>query len=164
MGKEHCYKTSIRWTGNTGEGTRTYRSYERSYTISIPQKPDLLASSDPAFRGDLEKHNPEDLFLSSLSGCHMLWYLHLCAVNRIVVVAYSDQAKGIMEERENSSGFFREVTLNPVVKVTKPSMVKKAIELHCEANRLCFIANSVNFPVHHQPLLEVEEEEKGVLE
>ena len=153
MGKEHRYTSKIYWTGNKGQGTSSYKSYDRSYTISIDQKPDIVGSSDTAFRGDPSKHNPEDLFLASLSGCHMLWYLHLCAINHIIVVDYTDEASGVLKETEDGGGSFSKVTLNPIVIVPETSMKDLAIELHQKANKLCFIANSVNFPVYHKPTI-----------
>ena len=151
MNKQHQYQVNITWTGNSGTGTSHYKAYERSHDISVPQKAVIAASSDPAFRGDGTKYNPEDLLVSSLSSCHMLWYLHLCATAGVVVVAYTDQAIGIMEETPDGSGRFTNVTLNPVVTVMDEAMVDKANALHHEANKYCFIANSVNFPVLHQP-------------
>lgn len=151
MPGQHHYKATIKWTGNKGEGTTDYRTYERTHIVSIDNKTDILGSSDPAFRGDKTKHNPEDLLLSSLSACHMLWYLHLCAEAGIIVTDYLDNATGIMTEISNGGGRFTEVTLNPAVTVADPSMIDKANELHKKANELCFIANSVNFPVRHQP-------------
>ena len=151
--RQHHYKTTIRWTGNTGTGTQDYRTYERSHTISIEGKPDLPASSDTPFRGDATRHNPEDLFLSSLSACHMLWYLHLCADNGIVVTDYQDQATGVMIDGVPEGGRFTEVVLHPVVTITDAALTDKAIQLHDEAHRQCFIANSCNFPVRHQPAI-----------
>ena len=145
----HNYHATIQWTGNKGSGTDHYKTYERSHTISIAGKPEIFASSDPAFRGDKTKHNPEELLVASLSSCHMLWYLHLCAEAGIIVTDYVDNATGILVETSNASGRFSEVTLNPIVAVTEESMVGKANELHKKANELCFIANSVNFPVKH---------------
>lgn len=156
MSKEHHYKTTIQWTGNKGTGTSSYRHYERSHTIAVDHKPLLEGSSDPAFRGDRTKHNPEDLFLSSLSSCHMLWYLHFCSEEGIIVVDYQDTATGIMTETPNGSGHFTQVILHPTVTVTDESMVLKARELHHKANQFCFIANSVNFPVQHIPTVLVK--------
>jgi organic hydroperoxide reductase OsmC/OhrA len=153
MEKQHQYKATIKWTGNKGTGTDNYKNYERSHEISIENKPAILASSDPAFRGDRTKHNPEDLFLSSLSSCHMLWYLHLCSEAGVIVVDYVDPATGMMVENSDGGGRFTEVTLNPIVTVTENSMIEKATALHKKANELCFIANSVNFPVHHKPVI-----------
>lgn len=150
MNKQHYYNTELRWTGNQGSGTKDYKSFERSYTITIRNKPEIQGSSDPAFRGDPEKHNPEELFLSSLSSCHMLWYLHLCAVNGVCVIDYSDFATGTMEETADGSGRFTQVILEPKVVVTEESMYDKAMALHRKANEKCFIANSVNFKVKHQ--------------
>ena len=113
MEKKHNYAVKIEWTGNKGSGTDDYRNYERSHTITIEGKPAILGSSDTAFRGDGSKHNPEDFLVSSLSTCHMLWYLHLCADAGVVVVNYVDNAKGIMKQLVDGSGFFTEVTLYP---------------------------------------------------
>ena len=157
MGKDHHYSISIKWTGNNGPGTTGYRSYERSHIIAGENKPDIPGSSDPDFRGDESRYSPEDLLVASLSSCHMLWYLHLCADNGIVVVSYEDHAKGIMIEESNGSGRFKEVVLNPVVTVSENSMIPMANELHKRANELCFIANSCKFPVHHQSVCQVSE-------
>ncbi|WP_158960736.1 OsmC family protein [Myroides fluvii] len=154
--KEHHYRATIDWTGNQGSGTDHYTHYERSHTIQIEGKPQLAGSSDPAFRGDTTKHNPEDLFLSSLASCHMLWYLHFCSVNQIIVEAYTDTATGTMIEEQDGKGRFIEVTLHPTVTVQSQDMVAQALALHKKANECCFIANSVNFPVHHQPTIVVK--------
>jgi organic hydroperoxide reductase OsmC/OhrA len=149
MGTEHRYPIHLMWTGNKGEGTSTYRSYERSYTIFVQNKPDFYGSSDPMFRGDPAKHNPENLLVMSLSSCHLLWYLHLCADNGIIVTSYEDDAVGVMAEDAVRGGFFTGVTLNITVKIADGSMKEKAQALHHDANKLCFVANSVNFPVKH---------------
>lgn len=148
---EHIYQATIKWTGNKGAGTSSYSAYERSHEIVIENKPPIAGSSDPAFRGEKTKHNPEDLLLASLSSCHMLWYLHLCSEAGVIVLNYIDHATGIMTETLDSGGRFKEVTLNPAVTVQEESMIKKANELHHKANELCYIANSVNFPVYHHP-------------
>lgn len=150
MEKEHFYKATIEWTGNRGEGTKAYRAYDRAHNIMVDGKAVIAASSDPAFMGDASRYNPEDLFLSSLSSCHMLWYLHHCSDNGVIVVAYKDEAAGTMTEG-GSSGQFTEVVLHPVVTVADESMIEKANELHHLANKSCFIANSCNFPVKHDP-------------
>lgn len=149
--KIHSYKTCINWTGNTGTGTSAYRAYERSHELSVENKTAIHLSSDPSFLGDRAKYNPEELFLASLSSCHMLWYLHLCAEAGIVVAYYKDEAMGEMEENENG-GRFISVILNPRVVITDPEKIEEANHLHLEANRKCFIANSCNFQVKHAPV------------
>ncbi|MBD0254630.1 MAG: OsmC family protein [Cytophagales bacterium] len=151
----HHYKVTTQWTGNQGAGTADYRAYDRSHTLSVDHKPDILGSSDPSFRGDNTRHNPEDLLVGALSACHMLWYLHLCAASGVVVTDYADQATGSMEFNPDGSGHFTQVTLHPVVTVSREEMVDKARTLHEEANKKCFIANSVNFPILHQPTVRV---------
>ncbi|AZA80327.1 OsmC family peroxiredoxin [Chryseobacterium sp. G0186] len=154
--KKHHYKTTTQWTGNKGTGTSGYRYYERSHMISVDYKVNIEGSSDPSFRGDRTKHNPEEMFLSSLSSCHMLWYLHFCSEAGVIVTDYVDEAAGIMEETSNGSGHFTEVILSPKVTVTEQSMVEKAEQLHHKAHEFCFIANSVNFPVKHIPIVLVK--------
>ncbi len=151
MSKHHRYKLSLKWTGNKGQGTKDYESYERSHDIDIEGKKKLVCSSDSAFRGDKKKHSPEDLLLASLSACHMLWYLRLCADEKIVVLEYSDDAEGKMIQTSNGAGYFTEVVLNPTVVVAESWMIRKAIDLHKRANEFCFIANSVKFEVYHRP-------------
>ena len=155
MYKQHNYSLLVQWTGNSGCGTESYRSYERSHTVVIDGKPPLECSSYIAFRGDKTKFTPEELLVASLSGCHMLWYLHLCAEAGVVVVDYTDKAIGTMSENERG-GQFTEVSLHPTVKVAEASMVEKALALHTRANELCFIAKSVNFPVYHHPSCQVQ--------
>ena len=155
MEKKHNYSLSVKWTGNTGTGTSDYREYERSHTIRISGKPEILASSDAPFRGDKTKPNPEDFLLASLSSCHMLWYLHVCADAGVVVTDYSDEATGVLLIPEQGPGHFAEVTLHPAVTVSDNSMIEKAEALHTKAHELCFMANSVNFPVHHRASVQV---------
>ena len=151
MAKEHHYKAQIVWTGNRGEGTKDYQSYDRNYTISIENKPDIAGSADTPFRGDGTKYNPEDFLLSSLSTCHMLWFLHFCADNKIVVTNYIDNPIATMIENTGGGGHFTEVTLQPIVTITNASQIELANSLHVQANKKCFIANSCNFPVKHKP-------------
>lgn len=149
--KTHRYTLLNTWTGNIGAGTAGYRKYDRTYTISIEGKPDLQGTSDPQFLGDRSKYNPEELFLAAISGCHLLWYLHLCAVAGVNVDQYSDQCHGIMKENRDGSGAFSEVTLSPKVIVRDLSTVPLATELHTKAGKMCFIANSCNFPIRCEP-------------
>lgn len=151
MKRQHNYKTTLQWSGNKGTGTVNYKAFERSYIISIENKPDILGSADPAFLGDKTKYNPEEFLVASLSSCHMLWYLHLCSEAGVVVTDYLDNATGLMVETSNGGGRFTKVILYPVVMVEENSMIQKANELHKKANELCFIANSVNFEVEHNP-------------
>jgi organic hydroperoxide reductase OsmC/OhrA len=151
----HNYQIKVQWTGNPGKGTANYGSYDRSHTIQAGNKAEIHGSSDPAFRGDPEAYNPEELFVAALSACHMLWYLHLCAEAGVIVTAYEDHATGIMEEAADGGGKFTEVILFPVVTVADGSMVGKAKMLHSKANQKCFIANSVKIPVLHNPVCRI---------
>lgn len=155
--REHGYEVSVRWTGNAGSGTAAYRDYSRdTQIVSGGKATSILGSADPAFLGDAERWNPEELLVVSLSQCHMLSYLAACALKGVVVTGYEDTASGTMAE-ERGAGAFTEVVLNPRVTVAEESMVEAATALHEKAHRMCFIANSVNFPVRHAPVVRVAE-------
>jgi organic hydroperoxide reductase OsmC/OhrA len=150
--KQHTYALTLEWTGNDGEGTKTYRGYRRDHVISAIGKPDLPGSGDPAYRGDAARYSPEELLVASLSACHMLWYLHLCSANQIVVFDYRDAPLGTMREANDGSGEFVRVELRPTVHIAA-SDATKAAALHQQAHHLCFIARSVNFPVEVNPTI-----------
>ena len=143
----HTYQTRTRWFSNGGGEEVSYRSYSRNHTVEVAGKPPIEASSDPAFCGDVSRYNPEELLVASLSSCHMLWYLHLCAVAGVRVLSYEDEATGRMEENSDGSGVFKEVKLSPRVSISRVDDCKRAEAIHREAHALCFIANSVNFAV-----------------
>ena len=155
-GKTHSYPISLRWTGNTGQGTREYRGYERAHEYAIEGKPVILGSSDPAFRGDKTRHHPEELLVMALSSCHLLSYLHACATNKVVVVDYVDDAVGTMVESVEKGGQFSEVVLRPTVTIAADSDAALAESLHEQAHHHCFIANSVNFPVRCEPITKIQ--------
>jgi organic hydroperoxide reductase OsmC/OhrA len=152
----HQYQVRTRWTGNLGIGTAGYGAYERTHEIEAAGKPPLPCSSDPSYRGDPTRYNPEELLVASLSACHMLWYLHLCADAGVVVTSYQDDALGSMATTPEGGGRFTEVLLRPRVALAAGD-VATARALHAEAHRLCFIANSVNFPVRHEAKVEPAE-------
>lgn len=152
-GVDHHFEIATVWSGNIGSGTLDYRSYRRDYECSGNGKSAAIpGSSDPAFRGDKTRYNPEELLIASLSACHMLWMLHLCADAGIVVSAYSDRASGDMALNSDGSGQFRRVVLRPDLTLADPSRAGELAALHDRAHQLCFIARSVNFPVEHQPV------------
>lgn len=149
--RNHRYETTLTWTGNDGPGTASYSAYRRDHVVVAGEAPPLPGSSDPTFRGDHARYNPEQLLVAALSSCHMLWYLHLCATAGIRVTSYEDTAEGVMVEAEDGSGRFTEVMLRPVVGLADELDRATAEGLHEDAHRMCFIANSVNFPVRCQP-------------
>jgi organic hydroperoxide reductase OsmC/OhrA len=153
MRRTHTYEVRIRWTGNRGTGTSGYRDYGRDHLIEAGTKQPIEGSSDPAFRGDVQRYNPEELLVASVSACHMLWYLHLCAHTGIVVTDYHDDPIGTMVENADGSGRFTRVLLRPRVTLSPDADVNRATELHAAAHRSCFVANSVNFPIDCEPAM-----------
>jgi organic hydroperoxide reductase OsmC/OhrA len=153
---EHHYALTVRWTGNRGAGTSSYRGYSRDHDIEIPGLPVLRGSADPTFHGDRERYNPEQLLLAALSQCHMLSFLHVAVKHGVVVTAYEDRAEGLMRTNRDGSGQFESVTLRPRVTVAEAAAPDVLEQLHVEANQVCFIARSVNFPVLHEPTAVLE--------
>lgn len=152
MGPLHTYTVNVDWTGAGTSGTESYTSYGRDHTVQIGAKPPLPGSADPAFRGDAARYSPEELFVASLSQCHMLWFLHMAARAGVVVVGYADRATGTMRVESAGAGQFVEVVLHPKVIVSRPVSEEQIARLHQQAHDHCFIARSVNFPVRHAPL------------
>lgn len=155
MWGEHRYSVRTTWTGDRGTGTSGYRDYDRATTLEVEGKPTLLGSSDKPFRGDPSRWNPEDLLLAALSECHLLSYLHACVEAGVVVVGYVDEASGVLELDGRGGGSFREVVLRPRVTIAHVAMTDAAAAAHARAHEWCFIANSVNFPVRHEPTIVV---------
>lgn len=151
--KQHRYRVTVEWTGNRGKGTSTYTGYDREHVIRSGDKATIAGSADPAFRGDPARWNPEELLLASISACHKLWYLHLCCVAGIVVTHYTDAAEATMEEDATGAGHFTSAILRPRVVIQAGGDTAKAADLHHDANRYCFIANSVNFPIGCEPVV-----------
>lgn len=154
--KKLDYKLTVEWIGNTGRGTEVYTAYKRDYTVSSEGKPVLDGSADCHFRGDAAKYNPEDMFIAAAAADHMHWYLHLCAINGITVTDYKDTAKAVMSFNEDHSGRFESITLNPVITITDSTKVELAQNLHTEADKFCFIANSLNFKITYNPVIKVK--------
>jgi organic hydroperoxide reductase OsmC/OhrA len=151
---DHHYGLDLSWEGNRGTGTSGYRDYGRDVLLRAAGKADLAGSADPTFRGDATRWNPEELLLAALAQCHLLSYLHSAVNHGIVVVAYDDSPVGTLSQ-VGQGGRFTSVTLRPRVVIADASQVELAREIHHEAGTNCFIAASVSFPVHHEPVTEV---------
>ena len=152
--RTHQYRVTNRWTGNLGTGTSAYRAYSRNHEhLAAGKSAPILGSSDPAFRGDPARYNPEELLVGALSACHMLWVLHLCADAGIVMTDYTDEALGEMVEYPDGSGEFTRVLLRPQMRITDPARAPEALALHDRAHQLCPLARSMRFPVEHQPVV-----------
>lgn len=154
MNSEHRFTATLVWTGDRGTGTSATRAYGRDHVVSVPGKPDLHASAARVFHGDADRWNPEEQLLAALAGCHLLSYLYVAVANGIVVVGYEDAVEGTLAVTPDGGGRFTEVVLRPVVTIAEGD-AELARTLHAEANRLCFIASSVNFPVRHEPVIRV---------
>lgn len=160
MEVDHHYAVSVRWEGNHGSGTSGYRDYGSDNTVSADGRPAIAGSSDPVFRGAHDRWNPEQLLVAALSQCHMLSYLYVAVKHGVVVTAYSDNATGTMRQTEDGGGHFTQVTLAPVVTISAgdPELART---IHAEAYSLCFIAQSMNFPVRHEPTILIDQRQDG---
>ncbi|MBO0610455.1 OsmC family protein [Myceligenerans salitolerans] len=152
-GATHDYAVEVTWTGAGDTGTSSYTAYSRDHDVLLAHKPPLPGTADPAFRGDPGRYSPEELFVASLSQCHMLWFLHLAAASGLVVREYTDSATGTMRVESRGEGQFTDVTLHPKIVVDEGEMAtdEQAEVLHFRAHDMCFLARSVNFPVLVEP-------------
>lgn len=149
------YEIINEWTGNTGSGTSSYTSYSRSHEFRVEGKPTLPGTSATSYRGQPDRYNPEELLVASVSACHMLWYLHLCAEAGVVVESYTDKAVGELTTYPAGSGEFACITLRPKITISAKSDLNIARRLHAEANAMCFIARSLKCDVLHEPMIRV---------
>lgn len=154
MDADHLFLASLTWTGNRGTGTSATRAFGRDHVVSVAGKPDIHGSAARVFHGDVDRWNPEEMLIAALAQCHLLSYLYVAVRNGIVVESYEDAAQGTLVTTPDGGGRFREVVLRPVVTISAGDPLL-ATTLHAEANRLCFIASSVNFPVRHEPVVRV---------
>ncbi|MFK7902881.1 MAG: OsmC family protein [Nitratireductor sp.] len=151
--KTHVYTSHLKWTGNKGTGTSAYKAYDRTWDLSVANKPVMHCSNDPLLGGDTGKYNPEDLLLSALSSCHMLWYLHLCSNAGVTVLSYEDSPEALGEVEPSGKGKFLSATLKPIITITKDSDAQKALDIHNDIHEYCFIARSINFSVSYEPVI-----------
>jgi organic hydroperoxide reductase OsmC/OhrA len=154
MAREHRYDVTVEWTGNRGAGTESYRGYGRGHVISAAGKPPIPGSSDPAFRGDPDRWNPEELLVAAVSACHKLWYLHLASEAGLSVLAYRDEAVGVMTPDAKAGDRMTEVVLRPHVTIRAGDDADLARRLHHDVPARCAIANSVKCAIRHEPVIE----------
>ena len=146
---DHGFTARLVWEGNTGQGTADYAGYGRGFRIEVAGKPEFGGSAAPMFRGEADRHNPEDLFLASLAACHMLFYLALCARHGLRVLAYQDDVRGLLRLRPEGGGRFETIDLCPCVELAPGGDEALALQLHEVAHEQCFIANSCSVAVRH---------------
>ena len=154
MTRTHTYRVDLEWTGDGG--MPGFVGYDRDHVVVARGRPPILGSSDPAFLGSRDRWNPEHLLVASIAQCHLLWYLHLACWSGVVVHSYRDAPEGYLIESDDGGGRFERVVLHPVVRVRHESMVEAAQAAHGRVGELCFIARSLNFPVYHEPVVEVD--------
>jgi len=154
MDRRHHYRITSRWTGNLGTGTSAYKAYSRNHELTGAGKTAAIAgSSDPAFRGDATRYNPEELLVGAIAACHMLWVLHFCADAGIVVTEYTDEATGEIVEHGDGSGEFTRVVLRPRMVIADGARVEEAMAIHGRVHQFCCLARSMNFAVEHEPVV-----------
>ncbi|WP_323006122.1 OsmC family protein [Pseudorhodobacter sp.] len=151
----HEYTSRVVWTGNTGAGTAHYTAYARTWDIAVPGKPVVHCSNDPLLGGDPGKMNPEDLLLSALSACHMLWYLHYASEAGLIVTRYNDTPVAVAEVGKGGAGRFVSAQLRPVIGLALGADLAEAEAIHHRIHQVCFIARSVNFPVTYAAAYEI---------
>jgi organic hydroperoxide reductase OsmC/OhrA len=146
------HRAQLRWKRTSADFT--YQTYNRAHDVLFKDGAIVLPSSSaPEFRGDPERVDPEEAFVASLSGCHMLTFLAICARKRLSLDSYVDEASGTLEKGPDGKLWIGHVTLRPLVRFSEGVVVDAAglAELHHHAHADCFIANSVRTDVRVEP-------------
>jgi organic hydroperoxide reductase OsmC/OhrA len=149
MSEHHA---QVRWKRTSADFT--YDTYNRAHEV-VFKNGDLVlaASSAPAFKGDADRVDPEEAFVASLSSCHMLTFLAICARKRLPLDSYDDDASGTLEKGEGGRLWMGNVILRPRVRFANGTVVDDAMlgEIHHKSHEECFIANSVKTNVRVEP-------------
>ncbi|WP_369205083.1 OsmC family protein [Streptomyces sp. PU-14G] len=144
----HSYATHLVWNGSTRPG---YESYPREHqAVAPPAAARVDLSADPAFRGDGERLNPEQLLVMAVASCQLLSFLALAARHRIDVVDYEEEAEGTMDDARQPARIGR-IRLAPAIRVSPGTDHERVRELFARAHEGCFIANSLTATVTLEP-------------
>jgi len=149
MSEHHA---GVRWTRTSADFT--YDSYNRAHEVRFKDGAIVLPSSSaPMFRGDADRVDPEEAFVASLSSCHMLTFLAICARKRLTVESYEDDAVGYLEKGESGKLWMARATLRPRVRFAAGTQIDAKIlsDIHHKSHEDCFIANSVTTNVAVEP-------------
>ncbi len=150
-GKESKFRATVYWKR---EERRPPALYARDHKVDFPGKAELELSSAPEYFGNPQFVNPEELYISAISSCHMLTYIYLCYCNEMVVSAYKDEAVGFLEEEEGQFRI-RHVKLRPMITFrAEESRERRALAIRMvgEAQDECYISNSIKTRVDIEPL------------
>lgn len=159
-GKEHKFRTTIRWKRKARPAPALYT---RDHKVDFHGKTELALSAAPEYFGNPELVNPEELYVSSISSCHMMTYIYLCYCNDMLVSEYKDDAVGYLTQDE---GLFRiqRVKLRPMITFqTEDTREKRALAIRMigEAQDECYISNSINTRVDIEPLFVFDLQDYG---
>jgi organic hydroperoxide reductase OsmC/OhrA len=146
------HHAAVRWKRTSADFS--YDTYNRAHEIRFKNGDIVVAaSSAPAFKGDAERVDPEEAFVASLSSCHMLTFLAICARKRLAVDSYDDDAVGMLEKRADGKLWMGHVVLRPRIRFAPGVTVGKETlnEIHHLSHEECFIANSVKTDVKVEP-------------
>lgn len=156
MAEEHVFETRIEYPADPRQKVPPEADFSRDNRMGAEGHPDMPGALPPSLGGHSRGYSPEDLLILSLSECHLLTYLALAQRRGLAVKRYEDRATGTLGKNANGQTQMAEVVLHPRVTIPRGADVAMARDLHDRAHHHCFMANSVNFPVRHEP--EVVEE------
>jgi organic hydroperoxide reductase OsmC/OhrA len=132
------------WEGSTGAG---YTRYDRAHTVvAPPATTEIRLSADPQFRGDADLTNPEQLLVMAASSCQLLSFLAVAARSEVDVLAYEDEAVGVMPP-DVTPMRITAIMLSPRIVVAAGTDARRVEQMVHEAHEQCFIANSLTTEV-----------------
>jgi organic hydroperoxide reductase OsmC/OhrA len=146
----HRYETRLNWSGSTGLG---WDAYDRAHSATAPPAEQEIRITTGESHGDPSILNPEQLLVMSASSCQMMSFLHLAAKARIDVVAYEDEATGVMPDDDQPLRI-TEITLRPRITVSGDASEERVRKPVHTAHEHCFIANSLRSDISIEPSVE----------
>jgi organic hydroperoxide reductase OsmC/OhrA len=151
MAEEHVFETRLEYPADKAQKLPPDPDFSRDNRLIVEGHPEMPGALPAALGGHNRGYSPEDLMILSLSECHCLTYLRLAQKNRLAIRRYEDRATGRLGKNAAGMTQLLEVVLRPRVTVARGTDLAAARTLHERAHHHCFMANSVNFPVLHEP-------------
>lgn len=145
------YTAKISWKSDSPE-TFANNRYTRGHTWAFDGGIEVPASSSPhvvprfAVKAAVD---PEEALVASAASCHMLTFLYIAATRKFRIDSYEDNAEGLIEKLEDGRQWMSKITLRPRIEWAGEALPSQSEidEMHHEAHRQCYIANSLKTDV-----------------
>ena len=128
---------------------QTPAEYDRNHTVTVNGAQKIGVSAATDFLGDANKADPEQLLTSSVSSCHMLFFLAIAKMRGFEVTQYSDRATAYLGKDGTGGMAVTRIVLRPQMQFSDDKRPDEETlkRIHEHAHKKCFIANSIKAEV-----------------